>query len=286
MSGGSVYIRFRGWASIRLPTDPDPADEKRGASGYTFAFGDEPDLDRKIRFQPLNEPEYLRPGAPYDWGVNVFDSFSIDGEGTKRPIPDVATAPVDLLGGPKLENRNWLFTLPGWEPVVPFEIQITLAGQTIQRLAPLTPDHTPVYKVDTPTLMGQGATGVNMEPETVGTATGIWDAVARLKERRATLDQMLAAETDPMKKLILRCRREQVEGGITGPPTDRKVMAHYAVERFFFPVSGTNAIVPSTGPWSGLDPDADWLITYFFAAWDFDTFGAYIQGSLQIPLTT
>ncbi len=41
-----LVVRFRGWCTIRLPTDPDPSDEPRGASGYTFAFSGEPDLDR------------------------------------------------------------------------------------------------------------------------------------------------------------------------------------------------------------------------------------------------
>ena len=47
------FINFAGFFQIRLPTDPDPTDEKRGVSGYTFALAGEPDFDRILR---LHDP--------------------------------------------------------------------------------------------------------------------------------------------------------------------------------------------------------------------------------------
>ena len=48
----SLVLEFQGWCSLRLPTDPDPSDEPRGVSGYTFAFAGEPDFDRVLNLQP------------------------------------------------------------------------------------------------------------------------------------------------------------------------------------------------------------------------------------------
>src|SRR5512133_460655 len=45
-----LSLHFAGWFQCRLATDPDPADEPRGVSGFTFAYPGEPDLDRVIRF--------------------------------------------------------------------------------------------------------------------------------------------------------------------------------------------------------------------------------------------
>ena len=67
----NLVLEFEGWCSLRLPTDPDPSDEPRGISGYTFAFAGEPDLDRILNLQPragdalpLARPEARRDRAP------------------------------------------------------------------------------------------------------------------------------------------------------------------------------------------------------------------------------
>jgi hypothetical protein len=46
-----LILNFEGYFQMRMATDPDPADEKRGVSGYTFALVGEPDLDAKIHLQ-------------------------------------------------------------------------------------------------------------------------------------------------------------------------------------------------------------------------------------------
>jgi len=44
-----IVCSFAGWIQIRLATNPDPPDEPRGISGYTFALPGEPALDRLLR---------------------------------------------------------------------------------------------------------------------------------------------------------------------------------------------------------------------------------------------
>jgi hypothetical protein len=289
----TAFIRFKGWAVIRLPTDPDPADEPRGASGYTFAFAGEPDLDRVLRFQPNDTPDLVRPGAPWpasDWGVNIFDVFTLE-NGTKTPVTGMAGTRVQLNGDPKLENRNWLFTLPGWEPIVPFDLSIGAAPTGIRRTAPLTPNNTPVYQVPTAALMAQGAKGINLEPETLGTATGFWDAPTMLQQRAQTLKGLIANENDPVKKTCLVARLAQVNDALAGlllPPNpnntpDRRVVAHYAVERFNVMMNGPNATVPTQGPLNGLNAAVPWMASFYIGGWDCDLLAAWVQGSIRIP---
>lgn len=68
-------FNFKGVFQCRLPTDMDPSNEPRGRSGWTFAYADEPDLDRVIRF---NNPTSTRPHVP-NIGVIITDGI-IDNE--------------------------------------------------------------------------------------------------------------------------------------------------------------------------------------------------------------
>jgi hypothetical protein len=47
-----LRIFFEGYYQARISTDPDPTDERRGVSGYTFALPGEPDFDGLLHFQP------------------------------------------------------------------------------------------------------------------------------------------------------------------------------------------------------------------------------------------
>ena len=63
-----LILNFEGYFQMRMATDPDPTDEKRGISGYTFALAGEPDLDAKIHLQPDEDGVWERkfgpPGTP------------------------------------------------------------------------------------------------------------------------------------------------------------------------------------------------------------------------------
>ena len=70
-----IELRFGGWFQCRLATDPDPYDEPRGVSGYVHAYVGEPDLDRRINFQP---PPFMRSHAP-NVGIAI-DQVTRDGQ--------------------------------------------------------------------------------------------------------------------------------------------------------------------------------------------------------------
>ncbi len=68
----NLGFKFNGIFQCRLATDNDPATETRGNLGWTYAYADEPDLDRIIRF---NNPESPRLHAP-EVGVFVTNAIS------------------------------------------------------------------------------------------------------------------------------------------------------------------------------------------------------------------
>jgi hypothetical protein len=284
----TLVIQFKGWCIIRLATDPDPPDEPRGVSGYTFAFAGEPDLDRIVRMQP---PRAYKPRShgPKKLGVFVTEAKRIDDKSTVM-IPGLKDAKVNLLGEPRLENRNWTLTLPGYEPIHPFNLSISKASIRIRRSAPFDPKHPnlPIWKVPQDKLLAHGANGMESEPETIGRATGIWDPLLLVTARKGLLEKDLAAETNPVAKAALQGRIAELAIGIknmqlTG--SDRRVTARNFIERFGFTMEGANPQIrdPGNALKGKLSATKPWQINFWLGAWDPDLLCAYMEGSLRIP---
>lgn len=290
-----LIIQFGGWILMRIPTDPDPTDEPRGVSGYTFAFGNEPDLNREIFFQETGTIKAR--SHTYTIGVHVTSAERIvDGNPGPIPLPDLVGAPIQLLNGPKLENRNWTLTPAGFEPIVPFDFLIQGNNFSIFRSAPLLPDepNKPVWQIDETTLQAFGAVGVLYEPATIGNATGIWDSMQVIVDRKKALEADRAelqkkkrlAPEEQVEQVILEARIAQLDYAIERP-RDRRVMARYYVERFNFPMLG-KAVVKGNqqkilqGTIS-TDAKTPWSIGFWIGAWDPDALAAYVLGALEIP---
>jgi hypothetical protein len=58
-----LRLEFEGFFQLRMATDPDPTDEWRGVSGYTFPLAGEPDLDRTVHFQKEEKEFAFGPTA-------------------------------------------------------------------------------------------------------------------------------------------------------------------------------------------------------------------------------
>lgn len=145
-----LELRFEGVAQCRLATDPDGADVRRGVTGNGFAIGDEPDLDRIIRFQP--EKATLRSHCPRVGVVVKAASLKqrdlAPWADSGQPVSSLEGASVDLAGDPKFEGRNHLVSEDG-EPIDPFEIRVTTAdGDVFARRARGIPinDMTPLQR--------------------------------------------------------------------------------------------------------------------------------------------
>ncbi|SLN22904.1 hypothetical protein [Roseisalinus antarcticus] len=311
----TLLLTFSGWCLMRIPTDPDPTDEPRGVSGYTFAYANEPDLDRIILFHP--EEKFVRwpawqagpddpenkgaPGAAPGLGVYVRAARVLHGDNVDHTLPGLVGAKVDLLEGPKLENRNWLLTLPGQEPIVPFILHISNdRGVDILRKNALDPDKPdqPVWKASAAALARCAAAGMNPEPDMVGRSTGIWDYVQKNKDRRDALvshrAEIAAKPPYPDQEnelAILDARIKSIETGLENPTSDRRIFMTQMVERFSFDILGFDAKVSAkTEKFIGMPVECDaktgWPIGFWIGGWDPDLLAAHVEGSVRIPLTS
>ena len=303
-----LIIQFGGWILMRIPTDPDPTDEPRGVSGYTFAFGNEINLNREISFQPL--PNFSR-SYTFDIGVKVLSAVRTTGAPNDPVVPIGALqgATVDLLKdsngiGSRLENRNWTLTPAGFEPIVPFNFFIKGTGITLLRSAPLVDPENPVvqqnkqvWELPETLLQEYGAVGVLYEPATIGNTTGIWDSVQVAADRLTLLEndlkelekkektKKLTADED-VAKVIIGARIKELKYAVANPQ-DRRIMARYYVERFNFPMYGAATVTGDQqktlyGKISS-DIKNPWSIGFWIGAWDPDALSAYVLGALEIP---
>ena len=271
----NLVLEFEGWCSLRLPTDPDPSDEPRGVSGYTFAFAGEPDFDRVLNLQAREGMTYRSHGP--ELGVTVRKAVRTDG----YVVTALQGARVDLLGDPIIENRNWTLTLPGFEPIVPFRLRVAGDGVALERMAPLNPadPSQPLWQVSETLLEAQGAQGMEYEPATVGAATGEWDPLGAVKQRLATLQQDLEHEHDEIARTNLEGRIAELKIGIDANPPDRRVLVRNFVERFGFPMQGD---ATATGI-DGIDTTTPWRVDFWLGGWDPDVLSLYMKGALNVP---
>src|SRR3712207_6795158 len=121
-----LTLNFEGWFQCRLATDPDPSDEPRGVSGWTFALAGEEDLDRVIRLQGPVSPRSHGPEV----GVSVR-TVSVD----ERRVAEhpLVGARVELLDEPKFEGRNGIVAEDAAECIHPFHLRVRCGDVTLRR---------------------------------------------------------------------------------------------------------------------------------------------------------
>lgn len=262
-----VHIEFSGWLQVRLATDPDPSDEPRGVSGYIHAGPGEPDLDRRIRFQP---PFVLRSHSP-DGGVQVQRVMRDGAEITGSPL---IGASVDLEGAPIFKGENGIVAEDGFEPIVPFILSIKAGNQILlRRSASGSPDY---VKFPFPGLQ---AKGIEDAPAEFLESVGIPDPDAYFADRAKILDNEYASATDEEKRLFLQQRLG----------TLRRIGARYfgAVLNYQVRLGPEDAPNPGLSILPGLIPDIalsaePWIVQMAIGAWDPDTQFAFAKGTLWI----
>lgn len=174
-----MQIYFNGFVTVRLSTDPDPSDEARGVSGYTYSVLGEPPLDQMIWSQqsdyfkhyaayfPQAHPTYLDlrdfntqslPNyvANQGWGVYVRGAaikYGLEnkpiGSAAKRKYQvrflgtDPHTSPAPVFAG-----RNDITASGSYEsfPIVPFDLSIRDGDRELVRANdPISPAYPDVY---------------------------------------------------------------------------------------------------------------------------------------------
>lgn len=287
------FINFAGFFQVRLPTDPDPTDEKRGVSGYTFALAGEADLDRIIR---LHNPADLRshapknPGQPPEREFGVFVTSVAVGNEIQENHP-LVNAKFDLLGEAKFEMLNYILTLnAGTESIYPFIMDISGGGIRINRtdyLNPADPNGS-LYDMTLEQLERRGgALGPLLNEGTVREITHCNTGREYREKRLALLKADLASATDPVIKAGLKTRIREIEW----PTADnidwnnRRTMGLSFVERRDFQINGPSVIEDNENKLGvKLDPSLDWPIRFWNGVWDCDALVGYMRGTLQIPI--
>ncbi|GAA0501657.1 hypothetical protein Ade02nite_93690 [Paractinoplanes deccanensis] len=262
----TVSLGFAGWFQCRLATDPDPADEPRGVSGYVHALPGEPDLDRVVRFQPEGTvPRRFCPPI----GVTVH-SVRLDG----RPQADhpLLGAAVDLLGTPVFEGRNGIVADDGFEPIVPFHLQIS-ADEFRLRRAHRDREEFPFDDLK--------PTGVQPGLTDVVDATGIADLADVWRHRKDQVDEALTHTTDETARTAL---------------AERSALLANTRLAAIFPFRMLYSIA-LTGSGECHDPRAllpgpvtlnrPWLADFWLGGWDADALSGFVKGTLQVvPAST
>lgn len=286
-----LSISFSGWFQCRLARDPDPADEPRGVSGASFALINEPDLDRIIRLQnPVCERtikgQANKDGAVPKVGVRV-DSVSINGIGD--PDHPLVGADVDWLDEPKFEGWNNALTREGNEPIHPFHLRIS---------APTSADGGPVVLLDREDILHRERAIYSLESNSkhlqrrlpvklevdsnaVREATGIYDAIPYLEDRRKLLREA-KKKANGAEALAL----QQRINGLEYPKCDWRTavlrMTLSARMIWNFGINGPDPTVHESLAYEW-DGESDWPIEFWMGGWDNDALCGFMKGMLEVP---
>jgi hypothetical protein len=266
-----LEVDFAGWSQVRLATDPDPFDEIRGISGWTFALPREPDLDRVLRFQPPGTTR--RVGGP-KIGVGVI---AVRDDGSPARRHPLRRARADLLGAPVFEGKNTAVAGAGSEPIFPFELE--LAGADVRLRRAMVDDRgAPLLKL---------SAGQEGGPDTLVTA-GVRDVRSYRMARRQVVDAALG-RADPsgpvafgLRKRMARWGSDDVDGQppplFWGPvPAVGRVRYAYELNG---PATASGAGRTALGP---IDRSAPWPVSFWVGCFDADVLCAFVSGTLSIP---
>jgi hypothetical protein len=291
-----LRLEFEGYFQMRMATDPDPTDEKRGVSGYTFALAGEPDFDAKIHFQPDEPGVYQREYGPTSEGPVIGVTVR---RATRhgQAVPELTGARVALVDAQILEHngvlvRNDLFIIE------PLRVRVTkdekVIADRVDWLNPADPKMAQWEATSAMLLRRQPKRFVTNSPE-VAAATGLPDPsnktlMENRKQRRTSLEELLKTTKDPVKIAALETRIEQLEiveqwwnlseGTWSERPIDRRAYT-LALQLEGWDIGVNGEVLKET---VGADRTRPWPLRFWLGGWDGDALCAYARGSWEIPL--
>jgi len=289
-----LILDFEGWFQYRATTDPDPTDDARGVSGYTFALAGEPDLDCIVHFQPDEPGVFERDFGP-EGGPKV-------GVTVRKARRDVADVPKLVGGkiafaGARLLEHNGILIREDFFVIDPLRVSLAVGGKTLlDRIDYLDPTHPnlPPEKVSGPALQRRQPAKFTANSEQVAAATGLPNAqnvtlIENRLRRRRSLQKLLAKTTDPVKRAALESRIEQLEiveqwwnlsqGSPGNRPIDRR--AHQlALQASGWSIDMNGKIYANA---LNADESIPWNVSFWFGGFDGDALTAYVQGTWTIP---
>lgn len=265
-----LSINFNGWFQCRLATDPDPWDETRGSSGWTFAFPGEPDLDRIIRFENPVSPRTHGPTI----GVKV-SKVSVDNNEDQHHL--LLGAKVTLLENPVFEGRNGIIASSAKEPILPFVLLVGTEQLSITKRDEI--DITdPIDKKRRQPL------GLEINSATVARATGISNHQNYRLTRKQALVADLQIEQDPLRKEQLLNRIAEIEdvprrGDIRVDSLGFRVQYSFEIAGVGF-LDDPQRLLNVT-----IDFNRAWPINFWMGAWDADAMCGYVDGQIEIAMS-
>jgi len=295
----NYLLEFKGWAQGRIPTDPDPSNDPRGVSGYTFALPGEPDLDRIIYFQQ-KDGVIQRSHCPV---VAVYVSggyeFVTQGQGgdvefvNKTPIVDghpLYKAKVDLLDNATFDSRNSTLIYNGFGIVNPYTLSIEGKELSVSRRfyadSKNEQDNLENYNINTLTPYMMNTVVPNSLEAILG--TDVLDRTAFRNERLKLLQKDLAVLREqeikhPNDKPVLvqiAALEKRIAELKMNDPVNRRTNQIGTQVLINYPLNATTAWVNN----KKIMPPAQWPTMLWMGGWDADALGFSVNGFVQIIL--
>ena len=296
-----LYLSFEGYFQMRMATDPDPSDEPRGVSGYTFALAGEPDFDFLLHLQPDEEGVVERRfGVSKDAagprvGVTVrraawFDEVML----VYKEAPEYLDARVSFVKA-QLVERNGIIIRNDFFAIDPLRVQVrkkrgTLVLDREDFLDPNNPS-LPIAQATSDMLLRRQPQGFASNCVEVAKATGLPDAsnascINNRRIRQKNLEELLKRTRNSVERAALETRISQLnilrrwwdlsEGG---KPIDRR--AHQlTLQAFGWDVDINGKVHVNK---IGADENARWPLSFWMGGWDGDALCAYVSGYLSLP---
>jgi hypothetical protein len=291
-----ITLNIEGYIQCRLATDPDPTDERRGVSGYTFALPGEPDLDWIIYTQP-GPGVVPRVGVEREVGVKVIGGFC----GTQAIISGhpLFNAPVILEDQPRFEERNYIMVTTSFGVIAPFKLRVKGKGIEIFRQVdwyPGKPLDFPLWETPqnylNPYVMQSFDAGAADCAALLGASQN--PSVYR-KERLNTLLHL--KETSRLTPDGLAAIDKRIEQLRMDDPRDRRTAQLVNRANYSYAINGPASLKLEESPeqwlngnfvkkeWQYLRPDqplSPWPFNFWIGSWDADSLTAYLKGTIQI----
>lgn len=290
-----ITLNFEGYIQCRLATDPDPTDERRGVSGYTFALPGEPDLDWTIYTQP-GPGVVPRIGVDREVGVRVTGGFC-GSQAIAKGHP-LYGATVNLEERPRFEERNYIVITQQFGVIAPFKLRVKGKGIELFRQVdyyPGKPLDFPLLETPQSILMPytlQGFTSGN--PACAALLGPSQDpSVYRQLRLQRLLEIAATARLTPDGKAALDKRIAELR---IDNPQDRRTFQLVNSASYTYALNGPASVAVGRGAaqwlngswtrkqWSYHKPDrplVNWPCNFWIGSWDADSLTAYMSGTLQ-----
>ena len=298
-----LTINFEGYFQMRMATDPDPSDEPRGLSGYTFALPGEPDLDRVLHFQP-DEPGVVQRvyGCPGAIGPEIGVTVRSANQGNV-PRPDLIGAQVSFPNA-ELVERNGVLIREDFFVIDPLRVQIRKGGVLLlDREDILNPDNpgAPLIEAESRQLIRRQPKGFKSNSWEVVRATAqtaklpnpsdealIANRIERQKQLKALRETITGEDTTAANmRAALDTRIEQLDIlrqwwnlSQCSKPIDRRA-AQLALLCYGWEIHLNGPVHANQ---LGAAGEPNWPLSFWMGGWDGDALCAYVQGELQVPL--